>query len=396
MNDDIIIRIGHRDEANQQPFPPFHRLFEYTDFFPRSVTVRRGDRVNFQTQPFSFDIVALAADENLARAAYPIIELNHDDPPTLGTGLPSLSFGDGAFPVTGGSTSGGGLIDRSRGKGPPAVGAVQFGQPPGVFRGGDTVEIIGPTVGWDIEQRPATIDQIIEIDAPVGTYAFFDMLHPATRGTLTVVADGDVSTQAELDAAAERQFETARTAALSVEEQLCEIDLCTGQFGERDVVVLVGASAAAGRVLINEFFPRNPLEVMPGDRVHFCWTNAYGVHAVGFAEHPGKLRSPFGFTAPDGTYEATDNIFNAPPPAKYLRPGPRAYRFSCDPGTAPDGTALTRRAGGIGSGLLVGSRYGLGPTARSWSVRINDGTEKGDHHFFDAVHPWMEGVLRVR
>jgi hypothetical protein len=47
----IVVRVDARDPANQQKPPPNSRYFEYTDFFPRQITVRRGQIVDFQTQP---------------------------------------------------------------------------------------------------------------------------------------------------------------------------------------------------------------------------------------------------------------------------------------------------------------------------------------------------------
>jgi hypothetical protein len=392
----LIVRIGHTDPENQQPFPPFNRLYEYADFFSRSVTVHRGDTVDFQTQPFSFHIVGLAADEAAARRAYPIVELNVDDPPAIGTGLPTISFGDGAFPVTGGSVHGGGVIDKDRGKGPPAVGAVQFGQAPGVFRGGDAVEIIGPTVGWDLEQRPAQIDQLVVVDAPPGEYAFFDMLHPGMRGRLLVVPDDQpVSTQAEVDAAAERQFLESRTQARAVEAFLNATTVAHGEPGDRDLVVFVGASVNDGRVLINAMLPNRLPDVHCGDRVHFLFANASSIHTVGFAQQPDDLVSPFGFDCGGGRYQPVPNVFNAPPPEPCLRPGHTTPKFLCDPGNAPSGTELGKADEVVNSGLLIGGAYGVGPIASTWSITISDSTAKGPHPFFDTVHPWMTGTITV-
>jgi hypothetical protein len=175
----VTITVDRVDPANQQPYPPYNRLYEYTDFFSRSVTVHRGDLVDFQAQPFTFHIVGLAADEAAARRAYPMIELDTDDAPAIGTGKPKIIFGPGNFPVTGGSVHGGGVIDRDKGKGPPACGVVQYGQAPCTFRGGDDVEIIGPTPGWDLQQQPATLDQYVRVDAPPGPYTYFDTTIPA-------------------------------------------------------------------------------------------------------------------------------------------------------------------------------------------------------------------------
>lgn len=394
--DPIIIRIGHEDRDNQQPFPPANRLFEYSDFFSREIAVHRGDTVNFQTQPFSFHIVALAADESAARRAYPIVELNADESPSPSSGLPTISFGDGAFPVTGGSVHGGGSIDRERGKGPPVVGAMQFGQEPGVFTGEDAVEVIGPVVGWDLEQRPATIDQLIVIDAPPGEYCYFDMLHPGMRGTVTVVADDrPVTTQADIDAASRVQFADSRAAALAVEAFLDGTPVIHGPVGDRDLVVFVGASALEGRVLINRMLPSRLPDVSPGDRVHFVWANHHGVHTVGFASSPWELPSPFGFDCGNGTYQSVPNVFNRPPPAPCVRPGRTEPKFLCDPGNAISGSALGASNQVVNSGLLIGSAYGMTPTASTWSVTISETTTKGEHPFFDTVHPWMGGVLTV-
>jgi len=391
---EAIVRIGHADPENQQPYPPFLRLYEYADFFPRTITVHRGDTVNFQTQPFSFHIVALSADEEAARRAYPIIELNTDDDPAVATGMATLSFGDGAFPVTGGSVTGGGVIDKERGKGPPVVGAVQFGQEPGVFTGGDAVEVIGPTVGWDLDQRPATIDQLIVIDAPPGEYAFFDMLHPNMRGTVVVDDDQPVTTPGEADAQAEAQFQESRAQARVLETFLNGITTHHAVPGGRDVLVYVGAAANEGRVLINAMLPAQPPPVRPGDRVHFVWSNTSGTHTVGFARKPGDVVSPFGFVDVDGSYVGVENTFNAPPGVAPVPPGRSEPKFLCDPGNAPSGTALGRIDEVVNSGLLVGSEFGL-DTASCWSVAITDDTEKGPHTFFDGVHPWMSGVLVV-
>jgi hypothetical protein len=63
----LIIGVDHLDLANQQP--QNGRVFEYTDFFTRAVTVHTGDTLDLQAAPGSFHIVALAADETVARKA---------------------------------------------------------------------------------------------------------------------------------------------------------------------------------------------------------------------------------------------------------------------------------------------------------------------------------------
>src|SRR6516225_9499826 len=67
----VAIGVDHSDPANQNP--PGGRLFEYTDFFTRSVKVHHGEVVNFKTVPGFFHNVGLAKDEAAARAAYPLV-----------------------------------------------------------------------------------------------------------------------------------------------------------------------------------------------------------------------------------------------------------------------------------------------------------------------------------
>jgi hypothetical protein len=398
----LIIKVDAVDPDNQQPFPPFNRLYEYTDFFSRSITVHQGDTINFQTQPFSFHIVTLARDEDAARRAYPVIELDEETAP--GTGLPKIIFGDGNFPVTGGSIHGGGVISKDNGKGPPVCGALQFGLEPCRYRGGDSVEIIGPTVGWGLDQQPTTIDQLVTIDAPPGRYTYFDMLHPGMRGTLTVVPDDQpVTTQAQVDAASARQLAHDRDEARRLEADLDRLvrfvnDATTRRFvppGKRNFVMVNGAGTASGHVVIDKIFPSEPIDAAPGDRVHLLWLDNHAFHTAGFAPSPFALPSPFGFDCGGGVYMPVPNTFNVPPPPPCLEPGATEPEFIGDPGTSPSGTTLGATGEIVNSGLLVGSSYGASPIAHSWSVTIGPDTQKGPHTVFDTVHPWMTGVVNV-
>ena len=74
----VTIGVDHVDDANQVPAKG--RLFEYTDFFSRTVTVHRGDVVNFRTAPAAFHVVGLARTAAEAQAAYPVATLDTDDP----------------------------------------------------------------------------------------------------------------------------------------------------------------------------------------------------------------------------------------------------------------------------------------------------------------------------
>jgi plastocyanin len=392
----LVVKVDAVDPANQQPYPPYNRLYEYTDFFSRAITVHQGDTVNFQAQPSSFHIVALARDEAAARRAYPMIQLDTDDTPAIGTGKPKIIFGDGNFPVTGGSLSGGGLIDYGKGKGPPACGVVQFGQPACSFAGGDDVEIIGPTPGWGFDQQPTLLDQLVKITAGPGTYTYFDVNHPGDRGTLTVVpAAQPVTTQAQVDAASATQLGQDQAQAKLVEDTLNSHPVVVGRPGHRTFFVVNGAGTPNNRVSIDAMLPKAPIDAVAGDTVTFVWADPKSFHTVGFAASPYALPAPFGFDCGNGVYQPVPNQFNTPPPTPCLEPGATKAEFIGDPGNAPSGTALVSPYQQVDSGLLIGSGYGVTPIAHTWSVRVTAATAKGAYTFFDTVRPWSSGVINV-
>lgn len=392
----LTITVDRVDPPNQQPFPPFNRLYEYTDFFSRDVKVHHGDIINFQAQPFTLHIVALAANEGAARRAYPMIELDTDDAPAVGSGKPKIIFGTGNFPVTGGSQSGGGTIDRERVKGPPVCGVVQFDQPVCTFSGGSAVEIIGPTPGFDLKQRPATLDQLVRIDAPPGRYTYFDVPHPGARGTVTVVPEHQpVTTQAQVDAASAAQLVINQRQAMAVETFIDENPVSFGPPGRRTHVVVNGAGTPNNHVSIDAMLPSEPIVATAGDRITFVWADRKSFHTVGFAPSAWELPPPFGFDCGNGVYQPVPNVFNVPPPTPCLETGATVPEFIGDPGNAPSGTALRSPERIVNSGMLIGSAYGVSPIARTWTVRITARTEKGSYTFFDAVRPWASGVVVV-
>ena len=143
----LVIGVDHVDLANQQPEK--FRVFEYTDFFSRTVRIHNGDTLDFQTAPGAFHIVALARSEAAARTAYPIALLDSDDPNAIGSGKSKIQFGPASGSITNGTTHGGGTLGDPNAFPPTNCGLVQFGQAPCTFRGGDDVESAGGVAGLD-------------------------------------------------------------------------------------------------------------------------------------------------------------------------------------------------------------------------------------------------------
>ncbi|MGI8912942.1 MAG: cupredoxin domain-containing protein [Chloroflexota bacterium] len=391
----LVIGVDHSDPANQQPDQ--HRLFEYTDFFTRSVTVHAGDTLDFRTAPGAFHVIGLAPSEAAGRAAYPVGSNDTDDPvQAIGTGLPKLEQGPGQQEVVGGSTHGGGTIGQPNN--PPTCGVVQMNQQPCTFKGGDDVEDAGGIPGFDPgTNQPTAIDWKITINAPVGKYTYLCWIHPGMTGTVNVVEAGQVATtQAQIDSQSATQFATEQSQALAVEQALSVPHFTGGAAGSRTYQVAVGAATADGKVNLTEMLPQS-LALAPGDRVNYLWKSANEVHTVSFPAKDQRLNQPFGFDC--GT--SFQNPPNGPPSGNgpafqpCLEAGKPAPELIGDPGTTASGVALTDPTQIVDSGFLVGTGYGFSPSAQQWSIVTNGSTKPGAYVYECSVHEGMIGTLTI-
>src|SRR3989442_136255 len=396
----LVIGVDHGDFANQQPFPPFNGLFEYTDFFSRQVTIHTGDTIDFRSAPGSFHIVALARTELWARSTYPVALADNDGGGltdiATGSGTNKLAFGPSNFPITGGSHHGGGAIDFTRGFGPPACGVALLGEAACTFSGGEDVEVLGPEIGVDYATgNLGFADQLVNINAQPGRYHYFCYIHPGMRGVLDVVGSGaGISTQADIDAASNAQFASDQAQALAVEQQTNQVQFTGGAPGTRSYTVHVGIAAADNHVAIDEMFPRAPLNLAPGDSVQYLWRDPHNVPSVAFpAENPDvSLPEPFGFDC--GTSYSGIPPTPGPPPI-CVEPGDTQFEVIGDPGNAGPGTVLSDPSLVVDSGVLGGTGYGVSPSAQSWWLATNSTSKPGAYHFQCTIHDWMQGTLTL-
>src|SRR5579859_1536455 len=273
----LTIGVDWLDPANQQPNAG--RVFEYTDFFSRDVRIHTGDTLDFRAAPASFHIVSLAKDERVARQVYPVAlaDADHDGADiATGSGTDKVIFGPSNFPITGGSTHGGGSIAFNNGFGPPVCGVAAFGEKPCTFSGGDDIEVIGPTPGFDATGNPAFVDQLVNVTAGPGEYDYFCFIHPGMRGKLQVV-DGDDGTtsQAEINAGSLEQFERDRAAGLDLESDANHVTFSGDEPGSRTYNVRVGVGNPQLHIAVDEMLPARPLGLTPGDRVHYVWADPH-------------------------------------------------------------------------------------------------------------------------
>ena len=395
----LTIGVDWADPANQNPNAG--RVFEYTDFFTRSVRIHSGDTLDFHTAPGAFHIVALAKSEQVARAVYPVAlaDADHDGADiATGSGTDKVIFGPSNFPITGGSTHGGGSIAFDNGFGPPVCGVAAFGEQPCTFAGGDDIEVIGPTPGFDANGNPAFVDQLVHITASPGEYDYFCFIHPGMRGKLDVVdAEDHTTAQSEIDRRSRDQFEDDREAGLDIERDANHVSFTGERPGSRTYEVHVGVGSPAAHVAIDEMLPSTPLNLMPGDKVKYLWSDPHNVHSLAFPAGSPKLPEPFGFDCGPNApfYIGIPPTPGAPPPAVCVEPGDNQPEGIGDPGNAAPGTSLTNPAQLVDAGIRVGSAYHVTPSSQSWWLATDSHTNAGAYVFQCTVHDWMHGIVNV-
>jgi plastocyanin len=405
----LVIGVDAFDPANQVDFGPGGppgRIFEYTDFFSRQVTVHSGDTIDLRSAPGSFHVVALARTENWARTTYPVAFADNDGGGAAdiaaGSGTNKLGFGLSNFPLIGSHRNHDGppIVDFTRGFGPPVCGVAAIGEPACSFTGGDQIQVLGPEVGVDWFTLfttgnfvPTFVDQLVTINTQPGRYHYFCYIHPGMRGQLDVVGQGaKTSTQAEIDAASATQFAADQAAGVAAEGGLVA-PIFTGSPGARTYTVHMGINAADNHVAIDEVFPTTPLQLAVGDRVQYLWADPHNFHSVTFPAWSRLEPAPFGF-------DCAPNVpgyvgVGAGPVTPCFEPGDTTFEVIGDPGNAGPGSSLSNPGALLDAGVLGGTGYDVSPSAQSWWIQADGQSAKGVYHFQCTIHDWMQGSLVV-
>ena len=361
----VTIGVGHADFANQNPVAG--RVFEYTDFFSRDVSVHPGDLVDFQTAPAEFHAIALAP----VVIPLPVFVADTDDAPAKGTGVAKVAAGPGL-----------GLAFA-----PTSCGA--FGAPACVFNGRAPV-IAGAIAGFG-PTGPAAVDWNVQIDSgtPLGTYHYFCYIHPGMQGVLHVVAGSTQgTTQSQINSDSAALFAADQQAALALEAADNGAGPSAGAPGSRTWSVHVGDTTSDGHATILEMMPQSLPNVVSGDTVKYLW-GALEPHTVGFGPD-ANLPQPFGWDC-GRSYVGfpLQGGAGAPPACVEVEQG--RPEIIGDPGTRGPGEGLNQQQL-TDSGLLVGSAYGVAPGATWWSVAA---AQPGSYPYHCTVHDFMVGSLTV-
>jgi plastocyanin len=394
----LKIGVGHSDPDNQQfdkttgnPITG-GRVWSYTDFFPRDVSINSGDTLDFQTPPNEFHVVVVAKNGPDLRAALPIFLPDLEDPVAPGSGVAKVLFGPGVGVLFSQPTCGLELAGQPNctfdGRAPAIAGGV----------GGAHVKKLLQVFLQNKKVTPAlfngTVDWNVTVNAAPGDYHYLCLIHPDMNGTLHVVPAGaPTTTQGAINAGSLAQFAADRSEGQALYAADNTPTFTLDAAGHRVFDGHVSDNTADGHVGFFEMMPRN-LNLSPGDSVHWTWGKETEIHTVGFPANSPTLPQPF---MPDcGFTPGTDDIFippspTTPPYCGDFPPSPENFEFGGDPGRSRPGI-LASTADVVDSGLLVGAHYGLTPSVQDWSAIAS---KPGTYAYQCTVHDWMQAAVTV-
>ncbi len=391
----LRIGVGHSDPDNQQfsttTGNPINggRVWSYTDFFTREVTIHTGDSLDFQTPPDEFHLIAVAKDGPTLRASMPFFLPDNDDPPAPGSGAPKILLGPGiqAFGAF------------------PTCGLELIGQPSCNFDGNASI-IAGAVGGAHLKKllqvinqgkkvTPAafngTVDWNVTVNAAPGDYNYLCLIHPKMNGTIHVAgANQATTTQGTINAQSLTQFAEDKAEG-QVKYAADNTPTSSVVSGQTVWAGHAGDNTADGHVSFFEMMPRN-LNVGIGDAVKWTWGPDSELHTVSFPTDSPNLPPPFGLDCFGG-----DDHFLPPPPGGTmpycgdLPALPENFEFVADPGTARPGD-LSDPASVVDSGVLVGADYLLHQPVQDWSATASG---RGTYAYQCTIHDWMRATVTV-
>jgi len=368
----FVIGVDHFDPANQeigangQPIDG-GKIFEYTDFFTRSVQVHSGDILDFRVAIPDHLIQVTPGGEALSREQFPLFIPDEEN--ALGSGGPKVILG-------------------------PAVLSGLFG---GIQTcGAAAAQPCDPTSQPALTSFPnlPNTDWFVAINAgPGATFNYFCHLHPGMRGTVTVVDSATtVQSQADLNTAADAQFLADKAEGEAAYNNAQVPSFTGGAPGTRTYTVHAGLTTSDRHVAIHDMLP-DKLSLVSGDVVRYD-IQFNVIHTVSFKAT--GLVSPFGLDTCKGYFPLNGPPTTFPPCTEFENgptgnPGPEII---VDPGTRASGLGLNMQQG-ADSGVLLGGDYGpfygnFG--ASSWSVAT---AQPGAYPYQCTIHDWMTGTLQV-
>ena len=347
----------------------------FNDFFPRSLTVHKGQTIQFVLQGFH---TATLLPKGLSAAA----DLRTN-------GIAAADAND--------TTANPGGQTHSQIRLPAILPTSQTcgtAKKPCSFTGAAVVSSGAPLGAG------APPPFVVTINAPVGVYTLLCRIHPGMTATIRVApASVPATTAGALVSSVKHQIAADVKDALFAEKQGSVVTSSTLPDGHTLWMVNAGTSSAAGHVAILEFLP-GTLSVQPGDLVLWSSPATNEVHTVTF---PVDLHTDQVALCEDAT-TGTDT------PAVALHTPPQGpFDFAC--GTGPADEIEFAPGNGVrtiadpttvsDSGLLASwaarSAFGVPSSAAlaNWTIGVSATAPAGTYTFVCQIHAGMTGTLVV-
>jgi len=351
---------------------PAGHLWTFNDFFPRTLSIHRGQKIVLDVQ--GFHTITLLPKGMTPGAGYKALGLAQDDPDDTTRNLNGsthsvLNLG-AAFPIPGGC-------------GTPAT--------PCTFDGTSPVNTGAPLAG---PVPPTTV----KVTAPVGTYRFICLVHPKMTGWINVVpASKPATTHAQAKAKIAAQVKADRRAGFFAEAVASIPSFHKNANGTRTWVLTAGTGSPDGRVAVDEMLPKR-LAVHKGDKVTWVSRSVNEIHTVTFPTDLGTDLQPTCESAGGVDTPATPTVF---PPAslndfncaggpvdEFENDGGNGVRHVTSPSTVADsGTIASADA-------LAGFRLPASAARATWTASFV-GAAKGTYHYVCQIHDGMAGTIVI-
>ena len=350
---------------------PAGHLWGYNDFFPRTLSVKRGATIRFSIQGFhTATLLPAGVSANTARRSFGLLTSDTDDTTANPNGSTHTELNLGAlFPFPGGCGS---------------------SAHPCTFSGAGMINSGAPTAG-----PIPTLN--VKITAPVGFYRYLCLVHPAMQGWLAVVPSGfHVTTAAELTARVSAQVAHDRAAGFAAEAAANVAHSVLNSNGTRTWTMTAGTGSPDGYVAVNEMLPRN-LPIHRGDQVRWVSRSINEPHTVTF---PRDLHTDMSALCENGATDTPATPIVIPPtgPQDFSCNGgpPDEVEFDGGNGVSHVTSASTVSDSGVIASPLELSGSGLPSTAakRTWTVSFS-AAARTTYHYVCQIHDGMAGTIVV-
>jgi plastocyanin len=358
--------------ADRPQSVPAGHLWGFNDFFPRTLSVHRGQTIVLAIAGFhTVTLLPAGVGPNAAMRSMGFLTPDADDTTRNPNGSThSENYLPAAFPMPGGC-------------GTSAA--------PCAFNGTSPVSTGLPLAG----PVPPTS---VNVTAPLGTYRFICLVHPKMTGWLNVVARSKpATTRAQVAAKIASQAAADRRAGFAA-EAIANIPVShRNADGTRTWLLTAGTGSPDGHVAVNEMLPRK-VTIHKGDRVAWVSRSVNEPHTVTFprdiqtdivplCEGAGGVDTPATPTVipPTGPF---DFACGAGPPDELENDGGNGVRRLHSPSTVADSGMIASAA------ELAG--FGLPATAANarWSVRTSTAV-KGTYTYVCQIHDGMDGKIVI-